>query len=561
VKISSILKGPRRVRRMAHIASTGAAHGLGFAVSRLDLGRYLPGWMRLHREGKPPAPEELGAKLAAVLEELGPTFVKFGQMLASRPDILPPEYIHELERICHHVAPFSGQRARAIVEEELGRPADEVFLEFSNTQRASGSIAQIHDAVLRDGTPVVVKVRRPRIERTIEDDVAILTFLAEQANKVPEFQPLRLPMLVDEFGRGIQSELDFITEAAYTHRFRECFRDDPRIEIPKVYWEYSTERVLTMRCIEGAHLGELLAEGRLPRGRQELARTLMDAYLRQFFVLGIFHGDPHPGNILLTETGRLALLDFGLIGRVNARLRRRLGVCLMALGNHQFELLAEVVSEIGRPPDETQLDSMQQEIIGLLDRYSSVPLDRLDLQRSFLDIMSVIRKYNVEVPHDFVLMGRALVAISGIVLQLDPKLNVGELAVPYGRKLLRQKASATGVRNSLTAGAYHLGTLVSDGPRELRRIMYKLQRGTFGFTVRHEGFEKGLTELDQTGNRLSLSIILAAIIIASSSLLKAEFGAISLLGWRVSVVGLLGLAFGFVLGAWLIVGILRSKRL
>lgn len=561
MRISAILKGPRRVRRVAHIAQKAASHGLGFLVSRLELQRHLPAWLRLPGRAKPARPEELAARFASVLEELGPTFVKFGQMLSTRPDIVPADYIRELERMCHHVAPFSGEVSRNILLEELGAPVEETFREFNDEPRASGSIAQVHEATLHDGTPVVVKVRRPLIERIIEDDVAILTFLAEQADRVEEFRPFRLPMLVEEFARAITRELDFVSEAAYTHKFRESLKDDDRIEIPEVYWDHTTERVLTMKRMEGVHLSELFSSNGSAWDKSELARTIMDTYLRQFFILGVFHGDPHPGNILVTEQGRIALLDFGLVGRVNARLRRNLGVCLMALGNGQLELVAEVLTEIGRLPREAQAEDLQEELVGLLDRHSSVPLEKLDVQRSFYDVMAVIRKYRVEVPRDFVLMGRALVVISGIVTRLDPDLNVASLAVPYGSKLLRERLSPASVKRSLTIGGYHLGSLVAEGPREVRRLMQKLQKGLFEFTIRHEGFEKGLTELDQTGNRLSLSIILAAIILASAVLLDAEIGAVSILDWRVSVLGLLGLVFGLVLGGWLIVGILRSRRL
>ncbi len=561
MKIFSIIRGPRVAGRMATILRKAASHGLGFAIHRLDLGQYLPAWLRIPRETKALLPEELATELASLLEELGPTFVKFGQMLSTRPDVLPAEYISALERMTHQVAPFPGDKALSIVEKDLGRSSDELFRSFSQTPRASGSIAQVHDAVLRDGREVVVKVRRPNIRRIIEDDLAILTFIAAQADRVEEFQSLRLPMLVEEFGRGIQRELDFVAEAAYTHRFRTGLSELEDVEIAAIYWDHTSERVLTMRRLEGEHIGELLSKGRRPARASALARTLMDAYLKQFFVLGVFHGDPHPGNILITPQGKLALLDFGLVGRIGGGLRRRISTCLIALGNEQFELVAEVMAEMGGAYEMAEADLLQDEIVGLLERYSSVPLDKLDFQRSFLDVMDVIRRHNVDVPRDFVLMGRALVTISGIVLQLDPTVNIGALAVPYGRKLLREKATVSGIRDVVTAGSYHVGTLLREGPRELRRVMHRLQKGLFEFTIRHEGFEKGLAELDETGNRLSLSIILAAIIMASTSLLRSEIGAVEIFGSRVSLLGIIGLAFGFVIGAWLVVSILRSRKL
>ena len=547
--------------RVALIARKAASHGLGFLISRIELERHLPAWLRLPRGGEEVPPEDLPARLASVLEELGPTFVKFGQMLATRPDILPPAYVHELERICHHVAPFSSEVSCGIIREELGAPAEEIFGEFSEEPLASGSMAQVHAATLQDGTPVVVKVRRPRIEQVIDDDLAILAFLAAQADRVEEFRPLRLPMLAEEFARGITQELDLLSEAAYTHKFAEEFRDEPRLDVPTVFWDYCTERVLTMGRLEGVHVSRLLAGEGPPVDREAVARTLMDAYLKQVLVMGAFHADPHPGNILVTDKGKVALLDFGLVGHAGPRLRRDLGTCLMALGNGQPELVAEVAAEIGRLPDEGRADELREELVALLDRYSNIPLERLDFRRSFLDAMAVIRRYGVEVPRNLVLMSRALVAVSGIVMRLAPGLKLGELAAPYGRRLLRQKLSPSSVRRSLTSGSYHLRSLIMDGPREVRRIVRKLRQGTFELKVHHEGFERGLRELDQTGNRLSLSVILAAIIMASSTLLVAQIGAVNVFGWQVSLLGLLTLLFGLVLGVWLAVAIMRSGRI
>jgi ubiquinone biosynthesis protein len=561
VRLTAILKGPRRVRRVAHIAQRAASHGLGFMIGRIDLQRHLPTWLRLPRPTPDVEPEELPSRVASLLEELGPTFVKFGQMLATRPDILPPAYIRELERIYHHVAPFADDVAMSIVEAELGARRNELFTSFGETPVASGSIAQVYEAQLKDGTPVVVKVRRPHIERVIEDDMAILAFLAAQADKVEEFRPFRLPDLVDEFARAIVSELDFVAEAAFTHRFRESFLDDERVEIPEVYWDLTTERVLTIRRLEGEHLSTVLRTGQIEHDRQALARTLMDVYLKQFFVLGLFHADPHPGNILITPAGRVALLDFGLVGRVSYRMRRDMGLAIVALGGGQTDLVAEIITDIGNVPDDVRADECRMAIAALLDRHSAVPIEKLDMQHVFQDMMDVVRRFGVQIPRDVVLTGRALVVIGGLVTQLDPRVNAATLAAPYGRRLLAERVSFGSARRGLTAGAYHLGSLAADGPRHARRLLQKLQKGLFEFTIRHEGFEKGLTELDQTGNRLSLSIILAAIIMASATLLSAKIGTADLLGWEVSIPGLVGLVFGLVLGFWLIVGILRSRRL
>jgi ubiquinone biosynthesis protein len=257
----------------------------------------------------------------------------------------------------------------------------------------------------------------------------------------------------------------------------------------------------------------------------------------------------------------MSLVDFGLVGRVDHRLRTDLGACLMALGSENLEFVAQVLCDMGGVLDQDVARDFQQEMITLLDRYSSIPLGKLNFQAAFLEGMDLIRKFRLDVPRDFVLIARALVIVNGIVTQLDPGLDIGGLAEPYGRKLLREKLSRRGLQRALSGGAYQLGSLLKEGPRDIVRLLRKMQRGAFEFTIRHEGFEKGLKELDQTGNRLSLSIILAAIIVASTMLLTSGEWRVTMLGFQVNPLGVAGLLFGSVIGAWLVIGILRSGRL
>ena len=563
MRISQIFKVPRRTRRVAHIARKCASHGLGFLVSKLGIQEYLPTWARIVLPGGEPAElVDLPARLAKVLEELGPTFVKLGQVLSTRPDLLSPEYIECLQRICHHVAPFSGDVARSVVEEELGLPVSEVFSDFSDEPVASGSVAQVHAARLSDGTQVVVKVRRPRIEKIIDDDLAIMEFLAAQADRLEEFRPLRLPTVVEEFAQGIRRELNFLTEAANTNKFHAAFKDKDGLLVPKVYWDYTTPSVVTLQRLTGTHLSEL---DRLPDAdeiKPDIARAILDCFLTQFFEMGSFHADPHTGNILITPDHRIALIDFGLVGRVNETLRSQIGTFLIALGNEQMELAAEVLGEMGSLPSDVNAEEFYAEVASLMERHYSMPFDRVDLQRAFLEVMHVTRKYKVVMPRDFVLLAKALVTVGGIVTHLDPSLNVAEFAAPYGRRLVRGKLSPGTLKRAVTANAYHLGMLLKSAPRDLRQLASKLRSGAFQFAVRHEGLEKSIAELDRAGNRLALSIILAAIIISSTSVLAARIGpSINLLGWEASVLGLLGYLFGFILGVFLVIGILRSGRL
>ncbi|MBS3764085.1 MAG: AarF/ABC1/UbiB kinase family protein [Planctomycetes bacterium] len=562
MKISQVLKAPRRTRRVSHIVRVCAGQGLGFFIAKLNIRQYLPSWARIPTPGEKSRPPDLPKRFARTLEELGPTFVKFGQTLSTRADVLPPEYIRELQRICHHVAPFPGKTSHKIIEDELGRPIKEVYESFSEEPIASGSIAQVHGAKLLDGEEVVVKVRRPGIEQIIEDDLAIMKFLAEQAYRLEEFEGLQLPMLVDEFAQGIRREQNLLTEAANTHKFHSAFKEDEKLVVPRVYWDFCSPGVLTIQRLEGTFLNELEGEAASSEGKSELARIILDRFLTQFFSLGAFHADPHTGNILIMDGGQIGLIDFGLVGKLGSTLRSHLSNFVIALGNQQLELAAEVIEEMGSVPTDINDEDFRSEVSELLERYYAIPFERIDLQRSFQEIMQVVRKYGIVMPRDFVLLGKSLVSIGGIVMQLDPEINAAELATPYARKLALGKLSPKSLKKSLTSSLYHLSMLMKSAPREIRRLLRKLREGGLEFSIDHRGLDRYLKDLDKTGNRLALSIMLAAIIISSTSIMTTELGpTINLLGWEASAPGLIGYLFGFLLGAWLVIGIFRSGRI
>lgn len=563
MRITSLLKAPRRARRGANIVRKLLSHGLGFLVTQLDIRQLLPASARLRVMGAQMAePHELPQRFARVLEELGPTFVKFGQVLSTRPDLLPSEYIDALTRICHNVAPFPSEVARSIVEEELGRPVDEVFRDFSAIPLASGSMAQVHTARLPGGTEVVVKVRRPGIELIIDGDLAIMEYLADRADRVEEFRPFRLPMVVDEFAQGIRRELNFLSEAAHTHRFHMAFEDNARVHVPQVYWDQTTSRILTMERMTGTLLSEIQEFPDFQRLKPEVARLILDCFLHQFFDIGAFHADPHVGNILVSDNGDIALIDFGLVGRLGEKLRGQFSTCMIALGTNQVDFAAEVMGEMGSVPAGTDSDEFCAEVGRLLERTLGIPFDKLDLQRMFLDIMGIVRKYRVIMPRDFVLLGKALVTVGGMVRQLAPSLNAAELAEPYARKLAREKVAPAKLGRALTANAHHVAMLLKSAPRDLRLLLSRLKTGSFDFNVRHIGLDKYLSELDRTGNRLALSIILAAIIISSTRMMEAGVGpVVTLFDAEASILGIMGYTLGFVLGVLLIIGIFRSGRL
>jgi len=420
----------------------------------------------------------------------------------------------------------------------------------------------VHAARLKDGTEVIVKVRRPAIERIVEDDLAIMEFLAARADGVEELRGLRLPMLVDEFAQGIRREQNLLTEAANTHKFWVAFRDDEKLLVPRVYWDYCTPKVLTLQRLKGTYVSELEGRANAEALKREVASIILDRFMVQFFRIGSFHADPHSGNVLVTDDRRVALIDFGLIGRLGETLRAQLSTIVAALAHQNLELAADVLGEIGSLPPQAQDEEFRSDLVALLDRHYSVPLEKIDVQVVFGEIMQVVRKYRVVMPRDFVLFGKTIASVGGLVTRLSPELSAARLAAPYARKLALGKLAPGRLMRSFTANAYHLGMLLRSAPFELRQLLRRLKRGAIQVVVDHRGLERYLTDLDRTGNRLALSILLAAILLSSTSLLTAGVGpAVNLLGWKASALGLLGYFLGFILGVWLALGIFRSGRI
>ncbi len=562
MKITEIMRAPRRTRRVAHIAKVLATEGLGYFAAALNIGHYLPPWMRIAGRTRAGKPSDLPARLANVLEKLGPTAVKFGQMLSTRPDLLPPEYASELQRICHHVAPFPSEEAKKILEAELGAGVEELFESFEDEPVAGGSIAQVHNAVLKGGTEVIVKVRRPRIRRIVEDDIAIMHYLAGQAGRLEELKPLRLPMLVEEFAEGVRREMNLLSEAADTHKFHAAFRDDRSLKVPKVYWDYCSPAVLTIQRLDGVFLSEIGENsGRevSQEQRRKISLVLLDRFLKQYFELGFFHADPHTGNILLMEDDRIALIDFGLTGRLGEELRSQLGSFVAALGRRQFELAAQVLAETGAFPPDLEEGDFIAEAASMLERHYHVPFERIDIQQAFQEAMYLVRKHRGIMPRNFVLLGKSLVTVGGLVNQLSAGINAAELIAPYAKRLALDKFAPATVSKRLTEHAYEFSMLLRNMPRDLRQLIARLKSGAIEFAIDHRGLERYLLDLDRTGNRLALSIILAAILISSTTILTAELGpSVTVFGWEASMLGLTGYAFGFILGIWLVVGIFRS---
>jgi len=561
LRLRDITRTPRRFQRLSHILQVLVRHGFGHMVSGLRLGEHLPIGKRFIEKRIALEETSLAARIVLVLQELGPTYVKLGQMLSTRPDILPSEFIQELRKLQKDVKSFDPKLAKTIIEKELKKPIKELFSTFQDTPIACGSIAQVHAATLPDDTEVVVKVKRPDIEQIIRDDMDLLTLIAERAEGIEELKPFRPVMLVGEFNRVIQNELDFITEASNTAKFYNLYRDKENVRIPKLYWDLTTSSVLTMQRFKDISLCDMKTIEEKGVNTRRLAAELLTSFVEQYFKAGIFHADPHPGNLMVSELGTISMMDFGMVGYVTEDLRSQLTTALFALLRKDMDLYVEIFMDIGAIPsyNSKNIDALKASLLETLEKYRGIPLERIDLRNAFHDLMRVSREYALVLPRDFVLLGKSFVTVTGMARQLDPKLDLQKMITPVAKDLLRERLSPEHIRRMAGDASWHLTNLLAQGPKEMRQIIRKLLAGKIEVSLRHVELEYFAYELDRSSNRLALSIILAATVIASSLVMMAKIGPMVMND--IPLFGILGYLFSTVMGIWLAIGILRSGRL
>ncbi|MHC5056855.1 MAG: ABC1 kinase family protein [Planctomycetota bacterium] len=555
----------RNLGRLRQIAVVLARHGFAELIERMNLRRFVPilGRRRPKAE-RMPVPE----RAAEALQELGATYVKLGQQLSQRPDILPEDWIQAFTRLQDRVKPFPDEEARAVLELALKGTAEERFREFETSPMASGSIAQVHAARLPDGREVVVKIRRPGIEKEMKADLALIAQLAALAERhMPEIRIYRPVELVEEFARSLERELDFIAEAASLTQFERNFRDDPHVVVPQVIWSHTEADCLTLTRIRGVPLSDKEAIEKAGADRKALARIIADCFLKQFFETGLFHADPHPGNLVVMDGDRLGLIDFGAVGHLSDETASELTAIMFALSSGDVSLIASVYEELGVLEDSpAERDTMLADFQSFFDRFYGLPADRVDIGRAFTDGVAIARRHNAHLPRELVLFGRAFVSALSTVQMLDPTISIGDVIRPYVRRLLVSRLSPERIGRMGARTSYHLLNLVRNLPGDMRSIIRKLRQGRLRFEFMHEGLEGFTTEVDRASNRLSFSIVIASIIIGSSYIMGGDVGprwpALDFVGLgQVPILGLVGYLVAGVMGLGLAWAIYRSGKL
>ena len=554
------VRGVRHIRRYREIARIFIRHGFGELVDLLELQPYLSLPRRLlrhwRRESTP-----LGAprRLRLALEELGPTFVKLGQVLSTRPDLLPPAYVAELVKLQDTVPPAEWELIHARIESELGSPLEELFADFDSTPIAAASLSQVHAAALPDGTPVVIKVQRPNIQTLIETDLEILFDLARLVQKrTPLGEIYDLPEIVEEFAATLRAELDFHREGRNADRFRDNFADEQCLYIPQVHWNFTTQRVLVLERLEGIKIDNIEALDAAGHDRACIALNAARMIIKEVLEDGFFHADPHPGNFIVMEDEAIGAMDFGMVGYLSRRARTDLIRLYNAAVQLDEEGIVDQLIRMGVTGDKLDRRELQRDMMRLLRKYHGMPLGMIRAGEVIEEVMPVAFRHHLHLPSDLWLLGKTLGMMEGVGLKLDPDFDVFAVAEPYLRRLVWQMISPPDWRLSLLKGMDDWRELLSLIPRVGSRLLTQAERGKLEITLDHKGLDQALVQVDRLANRLSLSMLLAAFIVGLALLVPA-FNLAEQWGLATILV-ILGFVGASLLGLWLILSIWLSGR-
>ncbi|WP_188774221.1 ABC1 kinase family protein [Paenibacillus hunanensis] len=550
----------RHAGRYREIAMALMRHGFGYMVEEMGLNRMLSIPLKLARRDVHGI-RTVGERIRLVLEELGPTFIKLGQLASTRSDLLPENIIEELVKLQDQVPPFAGEEARQIIELELGLSIEDMLESFQEEPVAAASIGQVHLGKLHSGELVAIKVQRPGVARIVQRDLEILQDLIGIAKRHMDWvSQYNISEIIDEFSKSMRAELDYNVEGRNMERLGQNFANDRRIRIPKTFWNYTSARVLTMEFVDGIHMGkpdEIVQQGlQLP----DVAQRLVDSMLQQIFIDGFFHADPHPGNLLALRDGRVAYLDFGMMGRLNSDTKNGLASFVIAMLRKNTDSMVRAILRLGFVPDDIDIAAMRGELERLRDQYYEVPFSQINLGEALNEMFAIIRTFRIDIPSDLALLGKALITLEGVIGRLDPNLSIVKMAEPFGRRLLGERYSPKRLRERITDGALQAIEVLTDLPRQTSELSRVIRSGKLKVEVNVPELGELLHKMDQIVNRLAFSIVLLAFcIIMVGLIIGSSLRDQSPILWGLPVVEI-GFSIATLMVLWLLFAIFKSGR-
>jgi ubiquinone biosynthesis protein len=549
----------RQLGRISEIAQVAAKHGFGYLFETR-----VPGVVRSRRQ------QELeqgadgstrGQRLRLMFDELGPTFVKFGQLLSTRPDVVPPDIVFELQALQDQVTQFPYEDVERVVREEFGLEVDQLFLEFEQEPVAAASIGQVHRAVLPNGRRVAVKVQRPDAPGTIEADLELLYQVARVVReRVKALQFIDTVALVDEFARTIRQELDYRMEARNAEQFHRRFAGHPHVKIPRVFWSYSRSKVLTLEYLDGVHLRDLDVSTYTDEERRRLAYLIAEAWMTMIFRHGFFHADPHPSNILVLEASeQIGLVDFGMAGKLSDDDMSKLTGLFIDAVNERIDALPRRLASLGvRYPKEQEAEFVQ-ELRDVYYRYYGARLSEIDPIQVIREAFALIYRMHLQLPTRFVMLDRAIATLGSVGMELYPDFNVFDVAKPYARELMLERFTPQRVARRAQSEARNYARMLHALPYQVFDTLEQTRDGQIEIGFRHEGLEGLSHQMDRVVNRLVVALIAGTGVIGSSLIgIFADEGPQI---WGLHFLSVIGFSLSALLGIWLVWGVVRSGRL
>ncbi len=558
MSLGKLTRGFQHVSRYREITTILIRYGFGDLVRRLALDERLG--IRTVTKGRLKLEDLSRAqRVRMMLSELGPTFVKLGQILSMRPDLVPADYVRELAKLQEEVPPFPADEARRIIETELGKPVGELFQEFGDEPLASASLGQVHRAVDGLGRTVVIKVQRPGIIRRIKADLEIMLHLAGLLERRVAGWEVQHPTgVVEELARSIGRELDYTLEASHMERFADEFSGDERIHVPAVYRDLTTSRVLTMEFIGGVkpdNREALIRSGLDPR---VIAERGADLILEQILLHGFFHADPHSGNLRILEGNVICYLDYGMMGRLDLQARQSFVDLLLGIAERDESAVARGLIRMTIVEEEPDRAALERDLAELLDRHFYRPLKDVRVGRFLQDLVTLVSRHHLRLPPNLYLMLKALGTVEGVGRVLDADFDMIRHAAPFVRRIAVARWRPDRVARELGVSGIELLGLAKTLPRELQAVLKKARRGELRLVLEHRALEVVLISLERVGNRLAFAVVLAALIVGSA-IMVASHTPPALFG--MPLIGVIGFVSAAVMGFWLLVSILRHNKM
>jgi ubiquinone biosynthesis protein len=545
----------RNFGRISEITQVAAKHGFGYLLDR-----HRPAALRrgvdITENGDR---SQRGQHLREMLDELGPTFVKFGQLLSTRPDVVPPDIIAELRKLQDEVTPFPYEQVERVIEQDLGLSVEKLFVEFAPEPLAAASIGQVHEAKLPNGRKVAVKVQRPDAPRQIEADLALLYQAAPLVrDRIRALDFIDSREIVDEFARSIRQELDYRLEARNAQAFHRDFAGHPHVRIPKVYWTYTRARVLTLEFLEGTQVADLTPDDFTLDERRRLAYLITQAWMTMIFRHGFFHGDPHPANILvLGHPERIGLVDFGQTGKLSDGDMSRLTRLFIDAAEENVDALPKRLGELGVQYERSREEEFVVRLRELYDKYYGARLADIDPLQVIREGFGLIYAMNLRLPTRFVLLDKAIATLGSVGVELYPDFNVFEVAKPFARDLMVERYTPRRVAARARKEGRALAQIAREVPYQVHDVLEELREGQIEVRFVHKGLDDFMREFDVMFNRLVVALVVAAGLLASS-LLAAFVSGPRVAG--IQAVAIIGFGLSLVLGVWLLWGVIRSGR-